>query len=64
VKKTVLFLAGIVFIGIAITPLGNLQAAEPDPLALPCTIGATAVKSGHTYLCESCGSETCWIFQK
>jgi hypothetical protein len=64
VENTVLVLAAIVFIGIGITPLVNLRADEPDPLALPCTIGATAVKSGHTYLCDTCGSETCWILQK
>lgn len=45
------------------------HADEPDPLALPCTIGAVAYKENpftkhnDKFLCEKCGSETCWILQ-
>ena len=45
------------------------HADEPDPLALPCTLGAIAYKTNpitkhdDKFLCEKCGSETCWILQ-
>lgn len=44
-------------------------AEDPDPLALPCTIGTTTQAVNpyshklETYKCEQCGSETCWIVQ-
>ena len=55
--------AAVVFVGIAITTLPTAHADQPDPLQLPCTIGATATKDGHSYKCDACGSETCWILQ-
>lgn len=61
-------LAGI-FLGVFSTPVVTVYAEQPDPLALPCTIGATAQKTNpyskklETYSCEKCGSETCWIIQ-
>jgi hypothetical protein len=62
-------LAAVATAGIVITPLANSYADEPDPLALPCTIGAKAQvvnpysKVLETYECQKCGSETCWIVQ-
>jgi len=66
-KKSVF--TAIVFMGISIIPFVHTQADEPDPLALPCTIGATAQKINpitkhmDSFVCDKCGSETCWIIQ-
>jgi len=60
-KKSIF--AAIVFVGIAITPLLTAHADSTDPLSLPCTVGTTTTAGGHSYKCETCGSETCWIMQ-
>lgn len=28
-----------------------------------CTLGADKCKNGHIWVCESCGSQTCWMFK-
>lgn len=56
-------LAVVFFLGTFGANVIAVKADEPDPLALPCTEGATATKNGDKYLCEKCGSETCWIIQ-
>ena len=65
-------LAVILFILFAVVPSITFlksYADEPDPLALPCTIGATATKQNpitkkdDKFTCEQCGPETCWIIQ-
>lgn len=63
------FAIGTVVAGVLGASTVNSYAVTPDPLALPCTIGATTTavnpysKKTETYKCEKCGSETCWIVQ-
>lgn len=33
------------------------------PAAAECTLGHKSCRSGSLWVCERCGSETCWIFK-
>lgn len=67
-RKADIFLGAIAAVGF-ILAFDAALAEGPDPLALPCTIGAITQatnpysKKVETYKCEKCGSETCWIMQ-
>lgn len=62
-------IAAVALFGCFIFLVATARSEEPDPLALPCTVGArTQVvnpfsKVLETYECQQCGSETCWIVQ-
>lgn len=64
-----LSILGVAIVGLIGMLILNLRGGQPDPLALPCTVGActSAVNpySGKVeyFTCTKCGSETCWILR-